>query len=85
MKSTIPFFIVSSGRSGTQMLEKLLGSYSNVEMYHEYCCNDVQPLGVKYTLGIIDINDALLILEKLHGKSINLCQPAIFFPSIFSY
>lgn len=72
MKSTIPFFIVSSGRSGTQMLEKLLGSYSNVEMYHEYCCNDVQPLGVKYTLGIIDINDALLILEKLHGKSINL-------------
>ena len=62
MKFTIPFFIVSSGHSGIQMLEKLLGSYSNVEMYHKCYCNDVQPLGVEYTLGIIDINASIEIL-----------------------
>jgi hypothetical protein len=53
------------------MLEKLLGSYDNVDMHHEYRCNDIQPLGVKYSLGVIDINDALSILENLHGEAIN--------------
>ena len=71
MQSTQPFFIVSSGRSGTQMLEKLLGSYSNIEMHHEYKCSDIQPLGVKYSLQIIDINDALSILENVYVKAIN--------------
>ena len=70
MKSTIPFFIVSSGRSGTKMLEKLLGSYNNVEMYHEYKCKYIQPLAVKYALEIINPNEALSILKKFHGKSI---------------
>ncbi len=68
MQTTQPLFIVSSGRSGTQMLEKLLGSYEEVEMYHEYKCNDIQPLAVKYSLKIIDKKEALAILENIYSK-----------------
>ena len=71
MQHTQPFFIVSSGRSGTQMLEKLLGSYNNIEMHHEYKCNDIQPLAVKYSLQIIDINDTLSILENVYSEAVS--------------
>ena len=37
-KDTKPFFVVSSGRSGTKMIEKLLSSFCDVEVKHEYMC-----------------------------------------------
>lgn len=51
--STRPIFIVSSGRSGTAMMEKLFNAFPQVEMHHEYMVNHVQPAAVKYYLGLI--------------------------------
>jgi hypothetical protein len=52
--STRPFFIVSSGRSGTAMLHKALAARPGVEMHHEYAVQITQPLAVKRYLGLID-------------------------------
>lgn len=70
MKDTKPFFIVSSGRSGTQLIEKLMKSFEDVEMHHEYLCEYIQPLAVKYYLGITTEKDAIKEIEKLHASSV---------------
>ena len=52
--SARPFFIVSSGRSGTAMLHKALSAVQGVEMHHEYMVQITQPLAVRRYLGLID-------------------------------
>lgn len=49
------FFIVSSGHSRTQMMEKLSQAFPSVEMHHEYLCIHVQPLAVRYYVGLASI------------------------------
>ena len=78
MKKTKSLFIVSSGRSGTQMLEKVFNSYDSVEMNHEYLCNYVQPLAVKFYLGLIDKNTVKNKLEELHGASIYYSEKSLW-------
>ena len=53
-RTTEPFFVVSSGRSGTAMLHKALSASAGVEMHHEYMVHIVQPLAVRRYLGLID-------------------------------
>jgi len=74
MKDTVPIFILSSGRSGTQMVERLLSSLKEVEMHHEYLCEYVQPLAVKYYTKLADITAVVSELKKLHGASIHYTQ-----------
>ena len=61
---TRPIFIVSSGRSGTAMMEKLFGAFPQVEMHHEYMVQITQPLAVKRYLGLIDSAAATQILDR---------------------
>lgn len=70
-KKTQPFFIVSSGRSGTQMMEKLLSTFPNLEMHHEYLCTHVQPIAVRYYLGLMSFREVCETLAKLHGSAIH--------------
>ena len=42
-----PFFIVSSGRSGTAMMVKALAAAEGLTIEHEYKVHDVQPLAVR--------------------------------------
>ncbi len=76
--TTQPFFIVSSGRSGTQAMERLLGSYDNVEMHHEYLCTHLQPLAVRYYLGLADLDEACRELESTHGRALHYCEKPLF-------
>ncbi len=39
--TTRPFFVVSSGRSGAQMIHGLLAGRPGVEVHHEYLCTHV--------------------------------------------
>jgi hypothetical protein len=55
--SAQPFFIVSSGRSGTAMLQKALSAAGDVEMHHEYMVQITQPLAVKRYLGLVDADE----------------------------
>jgi hypothetical protein len=64
-----PFFIVSSGRSGTAMLHKALAAADDVEMHHEYAVQIIQPLAVRRYLGLIESEKALTILAETHGAA----------------
>jgi hypothetical protein len=71
-----PFFIVSSGRSGTAMLHKALSTLPGVEMHHEYMVQISQPLGVKRYLGLIGAEECRRVLNDTHGAAIHYSQAA---------
>ncbi len=71
---TAPFFIVSSGRSGTAMLQKALSALPDVETHHEYMVQITQPLAVKRYLGLIGAEEARRVLSRTHGAAIHYSE-----------
>jgi hypothetical protein len=71
-----PFFIVSSGRSGTAMLHKALSAKPGVEMHHEYAVQITQPLAVKRYLGLIDDAQTQTILRETFGAAVHHSRAA---------
>ena len=65
-----PFFIASSGRSGTAMLHKALSAEPDVDMHHEFEVLTIQPLAVKRYLGFVDSAEATLVLAGTYGRAI---------------
>lgn len=78
MRDTTPFFIVSSGRSGTQMFEKLLSGVKGVEMHHEYMCTHIQPVAAKYSMGLIDRDEVRRTVESLHGAAVHYTRARLW-------
>jgi hypothetical protein len=68
--SAAPFFIVSSGRSGTAMLHKALAAAPGVDMQHEYMVQITQPLAVRHYLGLCDGAETLKTLAQTHVAAI---------------
>jgi hypothetical protein len=73
---TMPFFIVSSGRSGTAMLHKTLSALPQVEMHHEYMVQITQKLAVQRYLGLVGAEETRRILQETHGAAIHYSQAA---------
>ena len=67
---TQPFFIVSSGRSGTAMLHKVLETAGNIEMHHEYMVHITQPLGVRRYQELASAHEATQILRDTHASAV---------------
>lgn len=65
-----PFFIVSSGRSGSAMMHKALSAYTQIEMHHEYCCEQVQRIAVAHYMGLATKDD-------VHRMLLRIYQPAV--------
>jgi hypothetical protein len=65
--SARPFFIVSSGRSGTAMLHKALSAVAGVEMHHEYMVQITQPLAVRRYLGLTDAEESARVIGETSG------------------
>jgi hypothetical protein len=78
MHDTRPLFLVSSGRSGTQMLEKLLSGQPEVEAHHEYLCTHVQPLAARWAMDRMARDEALAGLAGLYGPAIEYCERPLF-------
>ncbi len=77
--SARPFFIVSSGRSGTAMLHKVLSADADVEMHHEYMVNTVQPLAIQRYLGSgSSSTKALEILRESHVSAVRYSDAAFW-------
>lgn len=75
--SAKPFFIVSSGRSGTAMLHKALSAVSEVEAQHEYMVHLVQPLAVRRYMGLVNAEAAREVLRQTHSAAVRYCtRPA---------
>ena len=73
---TQAFFVVSSGRSGTAMLHKVLAAAAGVEMHHEYMVNIVQPLGVRRYLGLAGSEEARGVLARTHAAAVRYSKAA---------
>jgi len=69
--NTRPFFVVSSGRSGTSLMQRLFSAFPHVEMHHEYMMQHVQPAAIKHYLGLIGLGEAVHVLRATHGASIH--------------
>ena len=69
-EATRPVFIVSSGRSGTKMMERLFSAYQSVEMHHEYMVHHIQPLAVRYALGLTQRNEVINVLTLCHRAAV---------------
>jgi sulfotransferase family protein len=76
MDNTRPFFVVSSGRSGTAMLHKALSAADDVEMHHEYMVHHVQPLAVRRYHGLADAAEARRVLTATHAAAIRYSDAA---------
>jgi Sulfotransferase family len=74
--SAHPFFIVSSGRSGTAMLHKALSAVASVEMHHEYMVQIAQPLAVRRYLGLADAEESARIIGETYGGAIRYSEAA---------
>jgi len=59
-------FIVSSGRSGSAMMESLFRALPGVEMQHEYMVHITQKLGCRYAMGLADDDAAIRVLRETH-------------------
>ena len=70
MKDTKPFFIISSGRSGTQMMIKIFNEFHNVEINHEYMVNIIQPIASQYYMGMITKELVCKKLRETYQSSI---------------
>ena len=71
---TKAFFIVSSGRSGTAMLHKVLSGAASVEMHHEYMVHIVQPLAVRRYLGLASAEEARAVLSRTHTAAVHYSE-----------
>jgi hypothetical protein len=67
-----PFFVVSSGRSGTAMLAKALSLAPEIQIKHEYAVLTVQPLAVRRYAGLASENEARATLARTHGAAARL-------------
>jgi len=75
-QETQPFFIVSSGRSGTAMLHKALSAAGDIEMHHEYMVHIAQPLGVRRYMGLADAAETARCLRETHVAAIRYSRAA---------
>src|ERR1700759_3312477 len=66
---TQPFFIVSSGRSGTAMLHKVLSSAGDIEMHHEYIVQITQKLAGHRYQGLIGPGEVTRILQDVYASA----------------
>jgi len=72
--SARPFFIVSSGRSGTAMLHKALSAVAGVEMHHEYMVQITQPLAVRRYLSLINGGETARVISETYGGAIRCSE-----------
>ncbi|HHL39951.1 MAG TPA: sulfotransferase [Deltaproteobacteria bacterium] len=75
---TQPFFIVSSGRSGTKMFEKLLSGFDDVEIHHEYMICHVQPLAARYAMGLVAADEVVATLRSTHGAAVRYSEKRLW-------
>jgi len=73
-----PFFIVSSGRSGTAMLTKALAQSPDVTVEHEYMVNHIQPLGVRRYQGLATAEEARAMLAMTYGAALHYAQTPLW-------
>jgi hypothetical protein len=73
-----PFFVVSSGRSGTAMMVKALAAAPGVAIEHEYMVHLIQPLAVRRYWGLAGAREARAVLSACHGTAVRYSDAALW-------
>lgn len=76
--NTQPFFIVSSGRSGTHALYKALSLYDEIDMHHEYMGANTQLVSTYYYMRVFNLNDVINYLSVYFEPSIRHTSRALW-------
>jgi hypothetical protein len=76
--SATPFFIVSSGRSGTAMMVKALAASEGITIEHEYMVHYVQPLAVRRYQGLANSGEARSVLAMTHGAAMRCADTRLW-------
>ncbi len=76
--SVQPIFFVGSGRCGTATMTKVFGSYPQVEAHHEYMVNVIQPLAVKWYLGLLTVGQLIPDINNVYRSAVWYCQKPIW-------
>ncbi|HNA90592.1 MAG TPA: sulfotransferase [Anaerolineales bacterium] len=77
-ESTIPVFVVGSGRSGTRTIFKLLSGIQHVEIHHEFVCTHIQKVAAQHFMGITGRDEAKREIMELHGSAIHYSKSKIW-------
>jgi hypothetical protein len=75
---TKAFFVVSSGRSGTAMLHKVLSAAEGAEVHHEYMVHLIQPLAVRRYLGLVGAEETRAVLRRTYGAALHYSEAALW-------
>jgi len=75
---TRPFFVVSSGGSGTALVAKALGISEEVTSEHEYALHAVQPLSVYRHRGLVDAETVQGVLSQTHGAAVHYARTPLW-------
>src|SRR5215213_9044937 len=76
--TTEPFFIVSSGRSGTATMERLFALFPQVDMHHEYMVHHIQPAACAHHMGILSREQTLDVLRLTHASAVHYATARIW-------
>lgn len=81
MKSTIPVFILGSGRSGTFQMVKMLENVNGIEAHHEYLFENVLKPAVLYRMGGIGDEEIKGILKQTHVPAVHYSKTGVWLDS----
>ncbi len=78
MQDTQPFFIVSSGRSGTHALAKALNIFPEVDCKHEYLVHYMQPLAFEYYHRLVSESEVIETIRGTYGSTVALSDKPLW-------
>ncbi|MCP5432788.1 MAG: sulfotransferase [Alphaproteobacteria bacterium] len=73
-----PIFVLSSGRSGSATLARLLSGRPDIEMHHEYLCTHIQEAACRYAMGLAGEAETRRAIERLHGAAIHYARTPLW-------
>ncbi len=78
---TKPIFIVSSGRSGSALIDKVFKNFPEIESHHEYLCTHVQHLAMRKYFKLDKKKETVTKLKKIYLPAIEFSQKKYFVDS----
>lgn len=79
--STRPVFILGSGRSGTQAIQKILSDIPHIEAHHEYLFTNLLKYTVLYAMHKLSERDMIEKLQETHESAVYYCDKEFFVDS----
>ncbi|MHB1091325.1 sulfotransferase [Thiobacillus sp.] len=81
MNSTVPVFILGSGRSGTLQMVKLLENIEGIQAHHEYLFEKILKSAVLYRMGVVGDEEIKKLLMETYVPAVYYANTPIWLDS----